>query len=120
MPTKRIMEELQKMKIRLREREKSLKDQKDIIKLVAQTTKQTIHNLKNETKKHLVTAIVAAFGFIIALVWKDTIKEYVNIIVEKFPIYGASQSIISFYTAIITTIIAVIGIFIITRWAAKD
>ena len=31
--------------------------------------------LKSEVKKNILTAILAAFGFIIALIWRDAIKE---------------------------------------------
>tara|TARA_Y100000310_G_scaffold167546_2_gene167445 strand:- start:76587 stop:76925 length:339 start_codon:yes stop_codon:yes gene_type:complete len=112
MTTEKIRGELRRLREKIKEKDSFLKEQKNI-------TKQAAENLKNETKKHLITAIVAAFGFIIALVWRDTIKEYVSFLVAKFSVSGP-LIIINFYTAIITTIIAVIGIIIMTKWVSKS
>ena len=119
MPIKRINLEMKKLRAKLKEKENFLKEQKNLTKKAVQTTKQIAKNLRSETQQHAVTAIIAAFGFIIALVWKDAIKEYVNIFVTKFSVSGPS-ALITFYTAMITTIIAVIGIVIITRWGSKS
>jgi len=62
-----------------------------------------------EIKKALNTAIVAAFGFLIALVWKDVITEYVGAITKISPIQG------KLIEAIIVTIIGVLGIVIVTK-----
>jgi len=112
MPTEKIKRELRKLREKIKEKDSFLKEQKNI-------TKQVAKNLKNETKKHLITAIVAAFGFIIALVWRDTIKEYISFLVTKFSVSGPLM-VINFYTAIITTIIAVIGIVLLTKWGSKS
>ena len=119
MPIKKVNLEIEKLKLKLRERNKFLEAEKKMAKQTSQIAKQAVKNLGNETQKYVVTAIVAAFGFIIALVWKDAIKEYVNLIIIKLSISGASY-IITLYTAIVTTIIAIIGIFIVTRWPTKD
>ena len=119
MPIKKVSTELKKLKGKLKEREKFLKEQKNITRKAAQKTKQAVNDLKNETKKHVVTALVAGFGFIIALVWRDAIKEYVNILVTKFSVSGPLP-VITFYTAMITTIIAVVGIVLITKWGSKS
>lgn len=72
-------------------------------------TKAHTRKLKDETKKALSTAIVAAFGFVIALTWKDVIIEYVDTLLQTSPIQG------KFVGALIVTVIAVIGILIITK-----
>jgi len=59
------------------------------------------------------TAVVAAFGFLIALVWKDVITEYVNTIVAYSPVQG---KIIS---ALTITVIGVVGILITTSLLVK-
>ena len=114
----RIINELKRLKKTIREKEHFLKEQKKLARNATHTTKLVIKELKNETKKHVVTAIVAAFGFIIALVWRDAIKEFINSIMVNFSING-SLSLITFYTAIITTIIAAIGIILITKWNSR-
>ncbi len=116
---KKIISELKNLKKTLREKEHFLKEQKKLTKNATHTTGRVIRELKNETKKHVVTAIVAAFGFIIALVWRDAIKEFINIFVINFSIKG-TPVFITFYTAIITTIIAAIGILLITKWSAQS
>jgi len=70
--------------------------------------KSSTLKFKRELKKSATTAIVAAFGFLIALAWRDVITEYVNKITSISPIQGKLIS------AIIITIIAVIGMLIIT------
>ena len=65
-------------------------------------------------KKEVLTAIVAAFGFLIALTWKDVITEYVNTLVTFSPIQGKLIS------ATIVTLIAVIGIIIVTKFLSED
>ena len=71
------------------------------------TTKTKI--FKQEFNKAVSTAMLAAFGFIIALVWKDVIVEYVNLIASTSPVQG------KLITAFIVTVISVAGILIITR-----
>jgi len=64
---------------------------------------------KRELKKAMSTAILAAFGFLIALVWKDVITEWVNQIAEKSPFSG------KLFSAILVTLICVLGVMIITK-----
>jgi len=71
--------------------------------------RESAKKFKDEFKKSVVTAIIAAFGFLIALVWKDVITEWVTKISEASPVKN------SFITALITTVIAVIGILIISK-----
>ena len=59
----------------------------------------------NET---LRTAVIAAFGFLIALVWRDFITEYIDRITSLSPVQGR------FITALIITVIGVIAIILIT------
>ena len=95
-----------------------LQKQKKLTREAKHTTIMAVKELKNETKKHVVTAIVDAFGFIIALVWRDTIKEFLEAVMIYLSINGP-QSLITLYTAIITTIIAAVGIVLITKWSSE-
>jgi len=72
-------------------------------------TKAAAKKLKLELKKSISTAIAAAFGFLIALTWKDVITGYVNKIAESSPLKG------NLISAIIITIISVLGILIVTK-----
>ena len=116
---KKIIDQLKKLKKSLREKDHFLTAQRKLTKAATHTTVRAVKELKNETKKHVVTAIVAAFGFIIALVWRDAIKEFIGSIMINLSIINGSPILITLYTAVITTIIAAIGIVLITKWSSK-
>jgi hypothetical protein len=63
---------------------------------------------KKEFNKALSTALLGAFGFIIALSWRDLITEYINEISQTSPVKGKLIS------ALIVTLVSVIGIIIVT------
>ncbi len=67
----------------------------------------------NKLRESINTAVVAAFGFLIALVWRDVISEYVTQLAQYSPLQG------KFFGAITTTFIGVIGILIITGLLSK-
>ena len=71
--------------------------------------KKHVKKFNRELRRSIHTAIVAAFGFLIALVWRDLIVEYVDQAISISPIKG------KLITAIVITIFSVIGIFILTR-----
>jgi uncharacterized protein YacL len=76
------------------------------------------HITKHLFKQHASTAIIAAFSFLIALSWKDLIVNLVTALtkpltLEKYPYLA------DLYSAIIVTIIAIIGIGLVTKWAKK-
>jgi hypothetical protein len=70
-----------------------------------------------EVKINIATAIAAAFGFVIALIWKE-------IIVGLFALAGltinnisdTTGAIIAVIAGIIITIVCVIGIMYISKW----
>jgi len=76
---------------------------------LALKAKESARRFQREFRKSIVTAMAAAFGFLIALVWKDVITEWVTKISETSPVKN------SLITALITTIIAVIGILLISK-----
>jgi hypothetical protein len=80
-------------------------------KLIALKEKAKKHagEFKKEFKKEMNTAILAAFGFLIALVWKDVITSVVDNITKEAHV---SNAIVS---AIIVTIICVFGIMFSSR-----
>ena len=79
------------------------------IRCAKERAKAAGKRFNSELKKALFTALIAAFGFLIALVWRDVIQEYVDTLVSMSPVQGKLVS------AAIVTIIAVIGILIVTR-----
>lgn len=86
--------------------EKKLKEK---LRLEKSKAKASAKKFNNEIKKAISTAIVAAFGFIIALAWRDVITEYIDKITTISPISGKLIS------ALIITILGVIGIFLVTK-----
>ncbi|MBW2977546.1 hypothetical protein KY331_01755 [Candidatus Woesearchaeota archaeon] len=75
--------------------------------------------LRFEMRKAIVGAIVAAFGVLIALVWKDVVKDFVDKIVAAMNI-PESAAYYHLISAIIITIVCVIGIIIVGRFSIQD
>lgn len=71
--------------------------------------KESAKEFTTELKKAINTAVMAAFGFLIALVWKDVITEYVDLISKASLVQG------KLFSAFLVTIICVIGILITTK-----
>ena len=71
--------------------------------------KESAIEFRKELKKSVTTAIVAAFGFLIALTWRDFITEWVTKISEASPVQN------SLITAVIITFVCVIGIFLVSK-----
>jgi len=81
-------------------------------------SKQTATFLHSKFKDHASTAIIAALSFLIALAWRDLIvklvKESIKIsAIEKYPY------LLELYTALIITVIAIVGIVVVSKWAQK-
>ena len=74
--------------------------------------------LRKEIRSNTAKAILAAFGFMIALVWRDVVQEGVNRLIEFFSMSGDGFTF-QIITAVITTIICVIGIVYFSRWGEK-
>ncbi|MBD3247169.1 hypothetical protein GF378_00955 [Candidatus Pacearchaeota archaeon] len=66
-----------------------------------------------ELRKNMHTAVIAAFSLVIAFAWRDVITEYVNDLTSVAPIHSKLIS------AILVTIIAVIGIVLVSFIFAK-
>jgi hypothetical protein len=70
-----------------------------------------------EIKNTIAVAIAAAFGFIIALIWKDIIIGLVNMTGLSIDApTDATSAIVAVVTALIITIICVLGIIYISKW----
>lgn len=73
------------------------------------SAKDRIREFRYELKKALSTAILAAFGFLMALVWRDVIVEWVELISQQSPVQGKLIS------ALVVTLISVLGIMFFTK-----
>jgi len=87
-----------------------MKKIKEKVKTQAQKAKEKAKRFNRELKKALYTALIAAFGFLIALVWRDVIQSWVEKISATSPLQGQLVS------ALIVTVICVAGILIVTKF----
>ncbi len=74
--------------------------------------------LKEEVRKNMATAILAAFAFMIALVWRDVVQQGVNKLVEYLHLQGDGYTF-TVITAVVTTVICVFGMVYFSRWSEK-
>lgn len=77
-------------------------------KELLERTRRHAARFREEVKKSMVTAIVAAFGLIIALVWKDVITELVDKLTSISPLQGA------LFKALVVTFVSVLGMLLVT------
>jgi len=76
--------------------------------------KETGIKFKRELRKSLITALVAAFGFLIALSWRDVITSWMAKISEASPIKS------NLLSAVIITIVSVVGILVVLAFSHED
>jgi hypothetical protein len=74
-----------------------------------------------EVKSTIAVAIGGAFGFVIALIWRDIIIGLLNMSGLSISDFSSAEdptiaAIIAIIVAIIITLICVIGILYITKW----
>jgi len=85
-------------------------------KKLLQASKQTASFFGSEFKKQTATALMAAFGFLVALAWRDLITQLVNNTIPTH-ILDSYPYLDLLYTALVITIISAIAIALISRWA---
>jgi len=87
-------------------------------KKFAKKLKESSSSVVFKFRDHATTAMIAALSFVIAIAWKDLI---VKVIRENTRITAIESHpyLAEFYSAIIVTIIAVIGIMVISNWSTK-
>ena len=85
-------------------------ERREVGKMIASKALSHANTIKSEFKKQTSTAIMAAFGLIIALSWKDVITDLVDKI-------GFVKSYGLLATAVILTIISILGILLVSKWA---
>jgi len=75
-----------------------------------------------EVKSTIAVAIAGAFGFIIALIWKDIIIGAMKLggFWQDGGFSDTNALIIGIVVAIIITLIAVFGILFITKWGGLE
>lgn len=86
-----------------------MKKAKENAKKSVSKAKESARHFRQEFNKAINTALLAAFGFLIALFWRDVIQEWVANLTESSPVQGKLIS------ALIVTLICVIGIIVVAR-----
>jgi hypothetical protein len=67
-----------------------------------------------DIRKHIITAISAAFAFVIALTWRDFINEGLDHLLENLGMQGDAYAY-KFLAALLVTVICVLGIIFMAR-----
>lgn len=80
---------------------------------------EKLSKLHKEFKHQTATAIIAALGLLIALVWKDLITKIMEHITTpslliRYPYLA------ELYTVLIVTGVSVLGILLISNWIKKE
>jgi len=89
------------------------------VKKELREVKQTAEKFKKEVRGQIATAITAAFAFTVALFWKDAITAGIDDLLASLGITGTGY-IYKIISAIIVTIIAVLGIWYFSKWSQKE
>lgn len=76
--------------------------------------KGDLSKFRAEFRKQSAVAIIAAFGFLIALSWRDFISAVVNNIVA-FVNNVQSVYLLKFLAALIVTVVSIIGIMLASK-----
>lgn len=77
-----------------------------------------IENLKDELRNDVTPAVVASFGFIIALVWRDAIRSVLNEFLQNAGIIEKAY-IYDIVSALIVTAVVIIIMVTVTKLSRK-
>jgi len=112
------MKELTKTQEKKVEKVIEVKVEREVKKRVADLAKHSVNSFRNEFKKQTLTAITAAFAFLIALTWRIPIQKSVDNFVAKLGLTG--QAIYYEYLiAILITVIGVLALMLLSKWAVE-
>ena len=89
---------------------------KEVVKLSPVSKLRTeIASLQQEIKNDVVGPVVASFGFIIALIWRDAIKGAIDHYLSQMGLADKAY-MYNFISAIIVTIVVIIIMVIVTKF----
>ena len=81
--------------------------------------KATGSKFKSEVRRNTLKAVLSAFGFVIALVWRDAIRSGVDEVITRAGIEGTGYAY-QITMAIIVTAVCVVGIMVASRIKGKE
>jgi hypothetical protein len=76
------------------------------------------NKFRNNFREHTITAIIAAFGFLVALSWREPIQKTIDKIIINFNMSG-NEILIQVITAALVTLIAVFALILLSKWESK-
>ncbi|MCF7910768.1 DUF5654 family protein [Candidatus Pacearchaeota archaeon] len=85
-----------------------------IIEIIA----EELSLLKEEIQNDVTKPVVASFGFIIALVWRDAIQAFLGDVLQQMTFFEKAY-MYQFISAIIVTIIVIFIMLAVTRFGRK-
>jgi len=86
---------------------------------VFEGAKSSAFRFKEEFKKHVVVAVSAALGFLVAMSWRTPLQNSVNLMIENMGLSG-SAIYFEFLSALVITLVAVLGLMWVSKWSVKD
>ena len=116
-----IKEQLQKLEKNLdSDIENSEKDvYSRLLEKTKNQAKQKTLYIHTKFKEHSSTAIIAALSLLIALSWKDLVIKVVDNFLKKYLVLENHPYLSNLITSIIITLLAIIAIAFVSRWAKK-
>jgi len=81
--------------------------------------KDSAWRFKEEFKKHVVVAVSAALGFLVAMSWRTPLQNSVNLMINYLGLSGGAVYF-EFLSALAITLVAVLGLMWVSRWSVKD
>lgn len=85
---------------------------------LAESAKSSAMAFRSEFKRQTLTAITAAFAFLIALTWRTPIQNSVDNLVSRLGLTGQAVYY-EYLAAVIITVIGVVALILISKWAAE-
>lgn len=78
---------------------------------------ETTSSIRSEFRKQLSTALMAAFGLVIALSWQSVIRKFIDTLPTKPETLAKHPYIADLYTALTVTFLCALGILIISTFS---
>ena len=107
-----------KKEIKLTKKEEVVVEKK-LRQRLYERAKNSAGDFGKEFKKHSLTAITAAFGFLIALSWREPIADYVNFLIAKMGVSEGGLIGYKVLSAVIVTLVGVLALMVVARWATE-